>query len=87
MQTNSYQTRFWCVGFLSKKKVKIEIYPKMALSIKTVRHNWWCICPSSLVRVFANNFANIFNRESNYIKMGHIIYIRIVNKIKNILEV
>ena len=56
----------------------------MALLIKT--DNWQCICPFSLLRVFAN-VKVVFILESNYNRMGHIIYIIIVNPIKSIFEV
>ena len=41
--------KIYVCWFFNKKKVKVEIYPKMALLIKTVRDNWWCICLFSLM--------------------------------------
>ena len=73
-----------CIDCLSKYEVKVEIYPKMALLIET--DNWQGICPFHLLRVFAN-VKGILILESNYNRMGHIIYIRIVNQIKIIFEV
>ena len=49
----------------------------MALLVKT--DNWQCICLFSLLRVFAN-VKGVFILESNYNRMGHTIYIRIVNQ-------
>ena len=85
-QTNCYSTRFGCLDFLSKKVVKVEIYPKMVLLIKSVGDDWWCICHFSLFRDFAN-VKGTFIPESNFNRIGHIIYIKIVNEIKSIFEV
>ena len=57
----------------------------MDLATKIVRHNWWCICCSSLLRVFLN-IKGIFILEPNYNRMEHI-YIIIVNQIKSIFDV
>ena len=80
-QRNSYQTRFICADCLSKKKVKLEIYPKIALLVNSVGDNQWCICPFSLFRDFAN-VKGIFILESNINRTTRIIYIKIVNKKK-----
>ena len=58
----------------------------MALLIKTVGENWWCICHFSLFRDFAN-VKGIFILESNFNRIGHIVYIKIGKQIKNILKV
>ena len=74
-QANSYQTRFICVDCLSKKKVKLKIYPQITLLFKTLGDNWWCISHFSLFRDFANG-KGIFILESNFNRIGHIIYIK-----------
>ena len=65
-QPYSYWKRFICVDYLSKKKkVKLEIYPKIALLFQTVGDNWWCISHFSQFRDFAND-KGIFILESNF---------------------
>ena len=53
----------------------------MALLINIVGDNWWCICHFSFFRDFAN-FKGIFVIESNFNRIGHIVYIKIVSQIK-----
>ena len=52
----------------------------MDLLSKTVRGNGWCICHFSLLRDFAN-VKVIFILEAKYNRTGHIVCIRIVNRI------
>ena len=65
LKTSSYLTRFVCVDSLSKRKVKLETYPKIALLFKTVGDNWWRISHFSLFRAFGNA-KGIFVLESNF---------------------
>ena len=58
----------------------------MALLINIVGDNWWCICHFSFFRDFAN-FKGIFVIESNFNRIEHIVYIKIVSQIKSIFKV
>ena len=52
----------------------------MALLFETVADIWCCICHFSLFRDFANVKA-IFILESKFNRIGHVIYIKILNQI------
>ena len=52
----------------------------MALLFETVADIWCCICNFSLFRDFANVKA-IFILESKFNRIGHVIYIKILNQI------
>ena len=78
-ETSSYQTRFVCIDCLSKNEIKVEIYPSMALLIKT--DDCWRVCYFSLIRD-VGNIKGTFILEPSYTRKGHKIYIRFVDKIK-----